>query len=59
MGNSLTTKFVRIDRFTVELVEDNKEFTGVPVGKYFAQAAMAKLVKDGIIKVRPKKKKKN
>lgn len=59
MGNSLTTKFVRVDRFTVELVEENKDVTGIPVGKFFAQAAMDKLTKDGVIKMPAKKKKKN
>ena len=48
MGNDGNTKFVRIDRETVEAVEANKIKTGVPVGKYFEQAAKAKLIKDKV-----------
>lgn len=57
MGNDEATKFVRIDRFTVELVEESKSITGVPVGKFFEQAAMEKLSADGKIKMPAKKKK--
>jgi len=58
MGNDSNTKFVRIDRFTVELVEESKGITGVPVGTFFEQAAMAKLSADGKIKMPAKKNKK-
>lgn len=56
MGNNDTTKFVRIDRGTVERVEDNKVETGVPVGKFFEQAAKEKLAR--VISIRAPKKKK-
>jgi hypothetical protein len=57
MGNDDKTKFVRIDRFTVELVEESKELTGVGVGRFFEKAAMEKLEKEKVVTL-PKKKKK-
>lgn len=52
------TRYVRIDSFTVGLVEESKEKTGVAIGKFFEQAAIKKLEEEKIIQMPVKKKKK-
>jgi hypothetical protein len=49
---------VKIDKFVVDLVRENRGITGVPVSKFFEQAATAKLEKEKIISMPVKKGKK-
>jgi hypothetical protein len=42
------TRLVKIDSETVDAVEVNKTKTGVPIGKYFEQAAKEKMIRERI-----------